>query len=191
MNETVHRSDLATDITTHRSVSCIIYEYNQVTLAWKANKQCGVSHNTNEVETRAFFKAIKRRSVCRRFFESLGMPITYLTSSYEDNNATIQQKLTPIIKHMDIMMLWLHEEYALETYVAVYCNIRQNKADLNTKSLGGETLQIKHLWSVGFQLYPPNGTDDHKLLELHRYNIGMHGGSFLLDRSVSTINDKK
>ena len=116
----------------------------------------------------------------RRFFESLGMPIKHSTPVYEDNNATIQQiqadKSTPKIKHMDIMMSWLHQEHALETYVAVYCNTHQNKADLNTKSLGGETLQTKNLWSVGFQFYPPNGTEHHKLLELHKYNLGMHRG---------------
>ena len=62
------------------------------------------------------------------------------------------------IKHIDIMISWSHEEHALETYVAVYCNTHQNKADINTQSLGGETLQTKHVWSIGYQFYPPVGT---------------------------------
>ena len=52
------------------------------------------------------------------------MPITYPTPAYADNNVMIQQiqanNLTSRIKHMDIMMEWLDEEHALETYVAVY-----------------------------------------------------------------------
>ena len=79
---------------------------------------------------------------------------------------------------MDIMMAWLHEEDSLETYVAVYFNTYQNKADVNTKSLGGGTLQTKQVWSVGYKFYPPEEIEDHKLLELHKCNIGMHRGSF-------------
>ena len=69
------------------------------------------------------FEGIKRTKVFRRFFESLGMPINHTTPAYEDKNDTMQQiqadKLTPRIKHMDIMMSWLYEEHALETYVTV------------------------------------------------------------------------
>ena len=59
---------------------------------------------------------------------------------------------------MDIMISWLHEGHALETNVAVYCNTHQNKADLHSKSLGGETLQTKHSWSIGYQYYPAVGS---------------------------------
>ena len=94
------------------------------------------------------------------------MTTNNLAPTYADNNATIQQiqtdKLIPRIKYVDIMMSWLHGECALETYVAVYYHTRQNKADLNTKSLGGETLQTKHVWSVGYQYYQPIRSEHHR-----------------------------
>ena len=70
---------LAKYIATRRSVYCIIREHNKVAFLWKANKQCGVSNSTNEVETRAFFEGIKRTKLCRKFFESLAIPITHST----------------------------------------------------------------------------------------------------------------
>ena len=67
--------------------------------------------------------------------------------SYEDNNAALQQiqanKLTSRIKHLDIMMTWLHEQYKYQKYIAIYCNIKLNKADMNTKAHGGKHFKIK------------------------------------------------
>ena len=102
------------------------------------------------------------------------MPIKHPTPAYEDRNATMQQ----------IMMSWLHEEYALEKYVALYCNTHTNKAGLYTKLLGGKTLQMKHFWYVGYQYYPPVRSEHHELPDLHKCNIGIHRGSFLLYRET-------
>jgi len=58
---------------------------------------------------------LKRTIMFRRFFESLGRIINGPAILYEDNNAAIQQiqaeKLTSRIKHLDIMMTWLHEQH--------------------------------------------------------------------------------
>ena len=119
--------------------------------------------------------------------EPLEGPIKGPTPSYEDNNAAIQQiqadKLTPRVKHLDIMMSWLHEEHAIGTYVAIYCNTLLNKSDMNTKAHGGQILQEKHLCLVGFRFYPAKGTVHYELLGLGKYNIGVHRGSFLLEPS--------
>ena len=150
--------------------------------------------HTNGAEIRAFFTGVKRTIVFRRFFESLGKAIQGPTISYEDNNAAIQQiqagQLTPRVKHLDIMMTWLHEQHLYERFVAIYCNTDLNKSDMNTKSHGGKTLQEKNLSMVGFKFYPPKGSVHYELLELAKYNIGVHRGSFLLD-SKKVIYTKK
>ena len=109
-------ADLAKDMTTRRSVTSVVHEYNEVAFAWKIVKQTGVALHTNGSEIRAFFTGVKRTKIFRRFFESLGRTIKGPTPSYEDNDATIHQiqadKLTPRIKHLDIMMTWLHEQEA-------------------------------------------------------------------------------
>ena len=90
-------------------MTSVVHEYNEVVFAWRTNTQVGVALHTNESEIRAFFTGVKRTKVFRRFFESLGRKIRGPTPSYEDNNATIHQiksdKITPRIKHLDIMMI--------------------------------------------------------------------------------------
>ena len=133
-------ADLAKDMTTRRSVTSVVHEYNEVAFAWKIVKQTGVALHTNGSEIRAFFTGVKRTKIFRRFFESLGRTIKGPTPSYEDNDATIHQiqadKLTPRIKHLDIMMTWQHEQEAYKTYVAIYCRTDLNKSDINTKPHG-------------------------------------------------------
>ena len=146
--------------------------YNEVAYAWKVVKQPGVAHHTNEAEICAFFTGIKRTKVFRRFLESLGKPVNGPIPSYEDNNTAIQQikadELTTQVKHLDTMMSWLHEQHTIGTYVAIYCNTDKNKADMNTKAHGGQTLQEKHLNIIGYKYYPPKGTKHYELLELVR-----------------------
>ena len=76
------------------------------------------------------------------------------------------------------MMSWLHEQHAIGTYVAIYCNTELNKADMNTKTHGGQILQQKHLCLVGYRFHPEKGTVHYELLRLGEYNIGTHRGSF-------------
>ena len=87
------------------------------------------------------------------------------------------------------MMSWLHEQHAIGTYVAIYCNTDLNKADMNTKAHGGKILQEKHLCLVGYKYYQAKSTVHYEWLGLGKYNIGIHRGSFLLD-PVKAVHKK-
>ena len=78
-------------------------------------------------------------------------------------------------------MIWLHEQEAYKTYVAIYCNTDLNKSDMNMKAHGGQKLQMKHLCLIGYKYYPPKGTKHYELLGIGKYNIGIHRVSFLLE----------
>jgi len=144
---------LAKDIATRRSVTDVVREYTKVVYAWKVVKQSGIVLHTNGSEIRSFFKGIKRTILFRRFLESVGKPVKGPTPAYEDNDAAILQikadKLTPRIKHLDIMMSWSHETGNYGQFVAIYCETHLNINDMNTKPHGRQTLQNKHLWLVG------------------------------------------
>jgi hypothetical protein len=88
------------------------------------------------------------------------------------------------------MMTWLHEQDAYQNYVAVYCNTNLNKADMNTKAHGGQTLQETHLCMVGYKFYPPKGSEHYEILELGKCNIGIHRGSFLLEPGKTVYKPK-
>ena len=81
----------------------------------------------------------------RRPFESLGRTIKDPTPPYEDNDEPVHQiqadKFTPRIKHLDIMMTWLHGQEVYNKYFALYCTTDMNKSDMNTKAHGGQLLQ--------------------------------------------------
>ena len=163
---------------TRKSVTSVVHEYNEVVFCMEiceTNKQ--VQFYT---QNWAFYSGVKRTIVVRRFFESLGKAIQSPTISYEDNNAAIQQiqarQLTLKVKHLDIMITWLHEQHSDEKYVAIYCNTNLNKSDTNTKAHGGKILQEKNLSMVGFKFYPPEGSVHYDLLQLAKYNIGVHMG---------------
>ena len=59
--------------------------------------------------------------------------------------------------------------------------LQKNCADLNSKPHGGILLMQKLLWMVGARFYPPIDSTHFELLELGKYKIGTHRGSFLLE----------
>ena len=64
---------------------------------------------------------------------------------------------------------------------------------MNTKAHGGQILQKKHLCLIGYRFYPPKGTKHYDLLDIGKYNIVIHRGSFLLEpaKAVYNPNDTK
>ena len=79
--------------------------------------------------------------------------------THEDNAATIAQvindRLTPRVKHVDILIGWLNEQSSCELMKPVATPSNQQKGCMNTKPHGGFTLQTKFLEMVGHQFYPP------------------------------------
>ena len=75
----------------------------------------------------------------------------------------------------------------------MYCRIDLNKSDMNTKAHGGQTLQTKNVCLIGYKLYPPKETKHYDLLDIGKYNIGIHRESFLFEpaKTVYKPKDKK
>ena len=88
------------------------------------------------------------------------------------------------------MMTWLHEQEAYKTYVAIYCKTDLNKTDMNTKAHGGKYYRQK-LCLIGYKFYPPKGKKHYELLEIEKYNIGIHRGSSLLDPGKAVYKPKE
>ena len=90
--------------------------------------------------------------------------------------------MSPKTKHLDILITWLHKQYNRKRFVPIRATSTNQKADYNTKPHGGINLQTKALPLFGFNNYPPAHSEHYKLLELHKYNIGIHRGSFLIKK---------
>ena len=76
----------------------------------------------------------------------------------------------------------------LETFKPKPCPTDRQLADFNTKPTGGSQLQKSVLHLVGARFYPSAGTEHHKLLELEKYSIGIHRGSFRHQESSNDNN---
>ena len=137
---------------------------------------------TNGSEVRALHLCVRRIIVHRRFLTSAGHPVQSPTIVFEDNSATISQvlkdRLTPQVKHLDLKVTWLHQQLALLVFDPRACPSDRQQADFNSKPTSGSQLQKSVLHVVGARFYPPCGSEHYKLLELDKYLIGIHRGSF-------------
>ena len=105
--------------------------------------------------------------------------------AYEDNSATILQilkdRLTPNVKHLDTKVMWMHQILDLKIFRPVSCPTDRQLTDMNSKPNGGQKLQQSVLYLVGARFYPPTTSKHYTLLELDKYEIGIHRGSFCKD----------
>ena len=100
----------------------------------------------------------------------------------------LKDRLTPQVKHLDLKVIFLHQHKLLKTFKPEPYPPDRQLADFLTKPTREGQLQKSVLHLVGAQSYPPTGTEHHKLLELQKYSIGIHRGSFCHQES-STDND--
>ena len=70
------------------------------------------------------------------------------------------------------------------------CPTDRQQADFNSKPTGGSQLKKSVLHVVGARFYPPSGSEHYLLLELDKYSIGIHRGSFChqLNPSVDVVD---
>ena len=115
----------------------------------------------------------------------MGFPVGPPTRAYEDNSATISQvlkdRLTPNVKHLDMKILWLHQQKLFGVFLPLPCPTSRQAADFNSKPTGGSSLQQSFLYIMGARFYPPPSSEHYKILQLGDYNIGIHRGSFRCD----------
>ena len=172
-------------VASQRSTSSSIHTWGKVAFASQCVKQPEPAASTNDAEVISLFQATRRTLAYRSILGSLDTPQNQPTPTHEDNEATIAQvlndRLTPRVKHIDVIISWLNNQFGRERMAPVACPSELEKGDMNTKPHGGSTLQQKYLPLVGYQFYPPPNSTHYKLLQLNEFEIGTHRGSFLLD----------
>ena len=176
-------SGFARDVSSRRSTTSTTHKWSNVAFAWQCVKQPEPGASTNDCEMRSLFHASRKTITYRNTLQSLNESQTSPTPTFEDNAATIKQvlndRLTPRVKHIDVLVSWLNEQFSRDKFIPVSCASGDQEADMNSKPHGGFTLQKKLLPLVGFQFYPPPDSLHYKLLQLDQFVIGHHRGSFL------------
>ena len=168
-------ADEARDLQDCRSISSSVWMLFNVIVAWICKKQIGVSLHSNNSELASLLVCVKKTVAIRHLLHCLGYPQLAPTIISEHNQATIAEVtnncLTPQVHHLDTMITWLHENFIKKILLLKYTNTKCQKADLNTKPHGGESLKSMLLPLIGYSFYPPSNSEHYKLLQLDLYNI--------------------
>ena len=95
----------------------------------------------------------------RNILLSLNSPQIGPTPTFEDNKATIAQvikdRLTSRIRHIDVLVAWINEQFVRERMTSLYTATNDNKPDQISKTHGRQALQAKHLDTIVLSSYPP------------------------------------
>ena len=179
-------ADLARDLHDRRSVTSTIHTINVIYVSWKCKKQVETALHSNGAELRAIQTGVKETIVCRHLMQSMGFIQHGPTLTFEDNQATIQQvikdHLTPQVRHLDVLITWLHGHYNNKVFKLSYEDTLNMKAAFNRKPTCGDKL-FNFIHDIcGFIYIPPKNSSHYQDLELNKYNI------FLINKSQVISN---
>ena len=93
----------------------------------------------------------------------------------EDNQATLNQvlnnRITHQVRHLDVLITWLHEHSLCGTFVPEYKNTHNMLADFNTKPSTGKNFQQKVQYMRGHTYLPLPNSEHYKLLQLDHFDL--------------------
>lgn len=191
---TYNDADQARDLRDLLSVTSTLHLINGTAVLWSSRKQIETSLHPNGDDIRALQTGVKQALQIRLLLANLSIDISEPTIVHEDNHATIQQvlkdRLTPQIKHLDVLITWLHEHHLKGTFVPSYTDSINMLADYNTKPTGRVELFNKHMLSIGYEFYPIESTPHQSNLQLHKYNMHIHQISQNLNYKYARSTDK-
>jgi hypothetical protein len=137
----------ATDLTTRRSASGLVFCYAGGAIAYKTKLQAIVATSSTEAEFLAAVNAAKIAKYLCSVLTELGYPPSGPTVLYEDIEAAISMindnRPTPRIRHVDIQHFAIQEWRACGLIRMEYIPTALNVADGSTKALGW-TLHARH-----------------------------------------------
>ena len=138
----------ATDLTTRRSITGLVFMFCGGPLAYKSKIQSTVSTSSTEAEFLAAVHAAKIAKYLRSIVAELGYPQSDPTRLYEDNAAAIlminASRPTSRSRHIDIQHFAIQEWKANREIILEHIPGIINSADSLTKSLG-PTLHHRHV----------------------------------------------
>ena len=132
-------SNHAHDKKTRRSISGILVFVGSTLVLWSAKRQGCIASSTYTAEFMAMRTATEEAMSIRYMLRSLGVPVTIPTKLFGDNmsvinNASIAESDLKK-KHVAISYHLVREAVAAKIIRPIWCNTKENLADVCTKSL--------------------------------------------------------
>ena len=108
--------------------------------------------NSTNAELRILYLALLKTKEIMNLLMSIGLPIGDPTPHYEDNTMVINiahaHRVTPRLKHMDLPVCYIHNEYRLGTFTTSYRESRFMLPDFITKAHSVPSLLHILSWSL-------------------------------------------
>ena len=153
-----------------------------VCVHWICKKHVTTCLHSNHSELTTILQQHNTTLLLCHFLHVLGHPQQNPTILHCDNQPAITEiikdHLASQVRHLDVMITYLHEHYILGYFHLQFIPTHLQKVDINTKLHGGEQIRSMILDLIGFQFYTPPYSAHYKLLHLHIYNI-----SYLLHKN--------
>ena len=131
-------ADYASDSTTRRSVSGILFKYSGGAISWASRKQQSVSLSTTEAEYVAASEAARNAIWLNRMFSELA-PLKKVPRLLVDNASAIRLAKNPEFhkrsKHIDIRYHFVRERVQEGELVVEYVRSKDQAADILTKPI--------------------------------------------------------
>ena len=131
-------------------------------IAWKVFKLSVPLHST-DAEVRVCLLEVRRTKQHRLFLECLGIPCPDPTPLHEDNSAVISlvkvNKITNRMRHIDIPLCYMHNEYNLQTFDIGHCPSKLMITNFLTKPLSAPSLARETAFAMGHMHLQTIGED--------------------------------
>ena len=168
-------ADQSRDLLDRRSLVSALWTIDKNLVAWICKKQSETALHSNHAEMLSLLAAVKKTIEIRRILLQLGHGQTEPTIINEDNQPLITEvthgRITPNVRHLDVPLAFLHEQYLRKIYDLYYIPTNLHSADVNTKPHGGGSLKKIILDLIGYSSFPPASSEHYKLLQLDKYVI--------------------
>ena len=103
--------------------------------------------------------------------EALALHTGEPTAHCEDNTSCIyvveDKRVTPRVKHIDIPVCFLHEQFDNGLFLTKYENSSVMPAYFCTKPCSGPIIRRSTKWMTGFRLYPTSEIEHYQFMILH------------------------
>ena len=107
--------------------------------------------------------------------EALALHTGAHTVHWENNTSCISvvevKRFTPRVKHIDITVGFLQEQFDNGLFLPKYENSSVMPADMCTKPCSGLIISQGNKWMTGFRFYTTSETEHYQFMRLHEFIV--------------------
>ncbi len=167
-------ADFARCLRSRRSVSASFHLLNGVIVSWNCKKQPVTTLHSSGAELTSLHRAGFKSSLLQSFLQAINNPLQTPAVLFEDNKGTINlirtQRLTDTVRHHDVKLAWLNENFLRGTFTVAYSKSALMLVDCSTKPVNGAQLFQQISFAIGVRFYPLPSENHYLALDLANFS---------------------